>query len=471
MDNTRVALREGLRQVLNQSDQTTIWLNGPAGVGKTSIAFTVAEGMKAAKRLAATFFCSHRHTESISAIIPTIAYQLALAFPCIRDDIMRAIEIDGLLLSDANFRVEQMRELIIKPLRMLRLRRKTSYAIIIDALDECFSAEEAAGLANLFTDNLSRSGLPVIHLLFTSRPEARICTAMQVPIYEILLTTEDENTVQDVRFFLRTSLDTIRRSRPVVFSQQSGPWPSSHAFEALTSRAAGLFVYAATAINFISAPGHHPQQRLDLLLRSDSAVGENMDQIYRQIIEASENPYVHCRMLVFIIRLFRPLPLVQLQKLFVGDEQNLAMMLEAFSPMFLNPRDGSGNIEIYHDSLRGFMISLQRSKEYYVDDTLVHEELACRCLDLLMREENVTEGAFLYALHHWDFHLSMTGRRLNSKLRNLLALLTKGTMQRLVALEQRDLAVRFCCSLHRANARSSVSVLIVRKAVNNPQNG
>ncbi|KAG0706173.1 hypothetical protein DFH29DRAFT_996079 [Suillus ampliporus] len=63
MENTRVALKENLRQVLDKRDRTNIWLNGLAGFGKTSIAFSVAEEMKAVSRLAATFFFSHKHAQ------------------------------------------------------------------------------------------------------------------------------------------------------------------------------------------------------------------------------------------------------------------------------------------------------------------------------------------------------------------------------------------------------------------------
>jgi hypothetical protein len=161
MVDTRVALRDTLRELLNRRDRTNIWLNGLAGVGKTSIAFTVAEEMKRAGRLAATFFFSHKHAQSGTKIIPTIAYQLALTFPRIQDDIARAVEKDGILLSSDKSRSDQMRELIIKPLHTLKFRQDTPYAIIVDALDECFSAEEAARLIALFIDALSafRPGL------------------------------------------------------------------------------------------------------------------------------------------------------------------------------------------------------------------------------------------------------------------------------------------------------------------------
>jgi Holliday junction resolvasome RuvABC ATP-dependent DNA helicase subunit len=80
MMDTRVALRGTLKELLDRRDRINIWLNGLAGVGKTSIAFTVAEEMKKARRLAATFFFSHKHAQSVAKIIPTIAYQLALTF-------------------------------------------------------------------------------------------------------------------------------------------------------------------------------------------------------------------------------------------------------------------------------------------------------------------------------------------------------------------------------------------------------
>ncbi|KAG2340883.1 hypothetical protein BDR05DRAFT_991350 [Suillus weaverae] len=146
MENTRVALRKSITQVLDQRDRTNIWLNGLAGVGKTSIAFTIAEEMKAAKRLAATFFFSHKHAQKAAVIIPTIAYQLALAFPRIREDIVKVIENDDSLLSPGKSHADQMRELVIKPLEILRFREEP-YAIIIDALDECFSSDEATRLA------------------------------------------------------------------------------------------------------------------------------------------------------------------------------------------------------------------------------------------------------------------------------------------------------------------------------------
>ncbi|KAG1740635.1 hypothetical protein EDB19DRAFT_764162, partial [Suillus lakei] len=452
MDNTRVALRENLKQVLNKRDRTNIWLNGLAGVGKSSIAFSIAEEMKAAERLAATFFFSHKHAQKAAPIIPTIAYQLALAFPRIRSDIVAAIERDKMLLSSAKSRKDQMHELVVKPLQTLRFR-ETPYTIVIDALDESISADEAARLVTLLTETLAGPDLPNIHLIFTSRPEAHIRAAMHSGVCEILLTTRDEDTIQDVRYFLRASLDDIQKSRPAIFGQPPTPWPSDDEFEKLAFKAGGLFVYAAMAINFISAAHHHPKQRLDLLLREKSTVSADIDQLYRQIIATSEDPIAHCRMLASIIHLWKPLPLTTLRHLFHADQESFVVMLEAFSPVILNPPDGIGNVEIYHASLSDFMNDPLRSKEYHVNNARAHEHLACCCLDFFVRKEPMKPDDQWFALSShtsWGYPSRYWARHLpqaypSSKLRNLLALFTETTLRRWVSSTTDTALLRFLC--------------------------
>lgn len=430
MENTRVALRETLRQVLDRHDRTNIWLNGLAGVGKTSIAFTVAEEMKIAKRLAASFFFSRQHAQHATMFIPTIAYQLALAFPRIKDDIVKAILEDEMLLSSDKSRRDQMQELIIKPLRPLQFRKETSYVIVIDALDECSSTEEVTRLVKLLTAAFLSLDLPHIHLLFTSRPRTHIRAALQADVHEIPLITGDDATLRDVRVFLRVSLDNIRTNRPDHFGQPLRSWPSEDEFEELAFRAGGLFVYAALVISFISAAGHPPQRRLKHLLHESSPVNADIDQLYRHILDGSKNPIVHCQMLTCIAHLHRPLSLAKLQDLFFEDKESLAVMLEEFSPVILNLP--FGNVDIYHTSLFDFMEDPLRSKQYYVDHARAHEYLTRYCLESLMRKSPMTDD---YAFNRWHHHLSLAYP--SSELRNLLALFTEKELRRLVVFAER----------------------------------
>jgi hypothetical protein len=245
---------------------------------------------------------------------------------------------------------------------------------------------------------------------------------MQASVHEISLTTRDDDTIQEISFFLRVSLDKIRTSRPVVFGHPPKPWPSHDEFETLLFKAGGLFVYAAMAINFISATGHHPRQRLDLLLREKSTVGADIDQLYRQIIATSEIPLAHCRMLASIIQLSAPLSLIELQDLFHEDQETLAVTLEVFSPVILNPPDNVGAVEIYHASLRDFIRDPMRSKDFHVDDAHAHEHLACCCLDLLIGEATDRQ-AYYYACAVWGSHLTRAYH--SSCVRKRFALYTK----------------------------------------------
>jgi hypothetical protein len=86
-----------------------IWLHGTAGVGKSAVAFTVAERLrglkvteetKVEKRLAGTFFFSRKHTKHCTTgyFFATLVYQLGTNFPNIHNDVNEAIRDNPALL-------------------------------------------------------------------------------------------------------------------------------------------------------------------------------------------------------------------------------------------------------------------------------------------------------------------------------------------------------------------------------------
>ena len=64
------------------ADRPILWLHGPAGCGKTTIAHTIAE-QYAGERVAASVFFSRNRAErsEITNFFPTLAYQLAASSP------------------------------------------------------------------------------------------------------------------------------------------------------------------------------------------------------------------------------------------------------------------------------------------------------------------------------------------------------------------------------------------------------
>jgi deoxyadenosine/deoxycytidine kinase len=91
----------------DQAKNQLIWLNGTAGVGKSAVAFTVAEKMRGLKmkesprerRLAGTFFFSRKYTDrcTTGSFFATLVHQLATNFPSVKDDLIAALHEDHTL--------------------------------------------------------------------------------------------------------------------------------------------------------------------------------------------------------------------------------------------------------------------------------------------------------------------------------------------------------------------------------------
>ncbi|KIK45834.1 hypothetical protein CY34DRAFT_77257, partial [Suillus luteus UH-Slu-Lm8-n1] len=103
LEGTRVALLNHIYALSDTKEKgRLIWLHGTAGVGKSAVAFTVAERMRGLKmreetkvetRLGGTFFFSRKHTKrrTTGHFFVTLAYQLALNFPSVQSDVNSAI--------------------------------------------------------------------------------------------------------------------------------------------------------------------------------------------------------------------------------------------------------------------------------------------------------------------------------------------------------------------------------------------
>lgn len=118
------ATRQSLRGRINdwivkpERHWRMLWVLGPAGVGKSAVAQTIAEETKAAGRLGASCFFSRLNDRNDpDRVIPTIAYQLAVKHPTYKKIISQRLADDSTIL-EKNRRV-QFRELIIEPFQFI----------------------------------------------------------------------------------------------------------------------------------------------------------------------------------------------------------------------------------------------------------------------------------------------------------------------------------------------------------------
>ena len=203
-------------------------------------------------------------------IFPTLAYQLAqpshLASSRYRKALLRALkknpDIASLTLQN------QLEELIVKPV----MESDLTTILVIDALDECRDSSSTSIVLSFLAEVIGR--IPSLKFFITSRPETHIQSGFRLgkirPITDIMILQEvgAESVEGDIRLFFRERLASIARLRTDVDIPKE--WPNKRDVDALTTKAAGLFILASTAVKFIHAKHHDPTDRLRMLLRNNT---------------------------------------------------------------------------------------------------------------------------------------------------------------------------------------------------------
>jgi NACHT domain len=191
-------------------DQRVLWLHGLAGTGKSTLATTIANIFRERGRLGAFVFFNRdiRERSQPSNIIRTIAHQLGAFDTRIGNAIAVAIDnMPSIVLSPLRLQFEK---LVLEPLSTLPLT-EPPIALVLDALDECGTAEDRKYFLALLAAQPCR--LPsFVRLIITSRDEFDIRAAFitrQHILIQHLIISSDHNS-QDILTFLSAQMAEIR---------------------------------------------------------------------------------------------------------------------------------------------------------------------------------------------------------------------------------------------------------------------
>ncbi|TFK34111.1 hypothetical protein BDQ12DRAFT_589973, partial [Crucibulum laeve] len=253
---TRTAINREIVDWIEDTNNSTkiLWLNGPAGAGKSAIAQTIAEFV-----LGASFFFSRstpgRNTSK--TLFPTIAVQLAESIPEIAGNIQTVFEHNTSIL-DKSADI-QLLELIIKPLQSLLARENRptlrSTFVIIDGLDECHGEDNQTFIMKLITSAIIKGQIP-LYFLICSRPESWLKdTFDSSPLNKLtrqLMLTHADSVDDDIRMVLRAGFTRIHQHPRYKWTMRSisGAWPSQDQIEAIVERCSGQFIYASTVLKY-----------------------------------------------------------------------------------------------------------------------------------------------------------------------------------------------------------------------------
>ncbi|KAJ1299657.1 hypothetical protein OPQ81_009109 [Rhizoctonia solani] len=363
------------------------WMKGMAGTGKTTIAYTFCERLKAGQQLAASFFCMRASPECREAkrIIPTISYQLARRLAPFRYSLCQQLKQDPDIstgrLSD------QFDLLLKKPLLEAKDKLSDNLVIVVDALDECNDPHIVELFLGLLLD--SAVELPV-KFFTTSRPEPIIRNKM-IPQSErsrsILYLHEIEQTLvqADIELYLREELDHIS--------------PADGDIKELAHRAGKLFIYAATAARYIRPAGRvvNSQARLAAILALSTDSKRKLsaiDALYSAIlVEAIENEQLECEerdqirlVLWTVICACEPILINTLSVLCGLNDKNTTMI--ALQPLrsVLHVSDDSEFVTTLHASFPDYMLAQERSGAFFCDKSTHSRLLSERCLKIMQAQ-------------------------------------------------------------------------------------
>jgi hypothetical protein len=339
----------------------------------------------------------------------------------------------------------QLEELIVKPLHAIRDSFPSSL-VILDALDECKDDR----VTSIILSSLSRhvTELSPLKFLITSRPEQSITSAFKpssplspqtrpLKLHEIELGIVQ----QDIEHYLTSCLSQIREE---YYLEDS--WPSASDTHSLTLLCGGLFIFAATSVNFIRDRNYsNPTDQLTSLLTNSSALFESqssphrrLDELYTQVLDhAFPNitpPLADRIRLVLgsIILLRDPLSSYALENLLKLRPTTVRQTLRHLHSVVIVPDNNTEVIRLLHPSFFDFMMDPTRCGEadFLVNPPSQHTVLACACLqtmqslkqdmcgihnpnmlnsevdDLPSRITSCIPAHAQYACRHWASHLT-----------------------------------------------------------------
>lgn len=400
-EGTRLNILDEIKIWLFDRRQPNVyWLNGLAGIGKTTIAATVAEFADNEKVLGGSFFLS-RGDDALSnsgLVFPTLAFQLAQTNLALKSAIGAALEPDS-SLGDKKATI-QFENLIIKPLRE-QDNESRILLFVIDALDECSSREGGKEILQLI---LARSGSlkSRICFLISSRPDDHIRVVFkraQPQNYSavVLHNLEESVLLDDIRKFLRAKVTEIPFDLDV---EVEDGWPSESDLESLVAKSGKLFIFAATALKFIAMnPPKLPEDHLKILLGlQKSAYSElspygDLDMLYLAVLRRSVPKTLVQSMgedfrwlLGCIVSLRNPLDLSSLSKFAQLSEKVIRRLLNDMHSVIIFPNlDSTDGPQLYHPSFRDFIIDKNRCSDtdFFLDRGQLESRMAARCLKIM----------------------------------------------------------------------------------------
>lgn len=430
-------------------------LDGIAGIGKSTVAQTIAERCAQLGYLGASFFFSKTENERKTArlFFSTLAFQLCQYKEEFAHKISEALQqkpdASALALS------LQLQHLLVEPLQDLPVTHPV--VLVLDALDEC-DETGAVEILRLLAGNLKK--ISNFKVFITTRPEHHVRMELgnhkdheQFHLHEI----EASIVEADISLYLSHELSPIR-------VQQELPgykWQATtEELNMLVQNTGKLFILAVTTIRFIlDRVKQNPESQMKKILSAlengkAPGITSVLDQVYLKILQFAvpahadtEDIDLFQKVVGTIVILEQPLAQKSLATLLGMASQRLSLVLSHLHSI-IAPSSSNTAPQIYHKSFTDFITDPARCTDIrlHVSSDKHHAEVAVDCFKIMqthlhqnmygleglhrlksnedieserLEKAEITEEV-AYACTYWATHLHKAGENKNKELVKLL---------------------------------------------------
>lgn len=417
---TRTQILEEVQTRIHDPSGLTriVWINGPAGVGKSAIMQTLAEAESSLDTTFTTLFLSRpNERDDPQKVFTSLAYGFLMLNLEYQEYIGEKLRHDPTFLTKSMD--TQFLRLFITPfLKNYVNIGSQRWIVFLDGLDECHGAREQSRIVELICNSvLHHSTTNPFIWIIASRPEAHLKQSfMKVKksigsYWELEVPVDSDRSSRDVEHYLHAQFSAIRANYP-----ESVPplWPSERDFLTLARASSGLFALATTLIGYLSRgdPVSRLKHILDMIEKSRNQTVNiqqrpfhMLDLLFTQIL--SEVPYMllsPCQHLLGYYLLEaagafdrKPIPLlVASNTLELDQPTTYAALSKLESVLTCPPPDEAEHqpIRFHHASFSDFLTDASRSREYHIDLSQEVTHL-WRLQTKILRQYGINRGGFI----------------------------------------------------------------------------